>query len=137
MPKKSVASKSARKSARDIRPASAAHLARLRAAMQGSVDTSEIPERRRFHRIQRDADGRLPPPKSIVREAVAREMRHRNLTVYRLWQMARTHYPNLSQAAVYEFLKGQRQLELRSIEALLAAVDLRVARRNAGHRAST
>jgi hypothetical protein len=53
-------------------------------------------------------------------------MRRQHLSVYRLWQLARTHYPSLSQAAVHEFLKGQRHLELPSIEALLAAVNLRV-----------
>jgi hypothetical protein len=62
----------------------------------------------------------------MIREAVARQMQRLHLTVYKLWQLARPHYPTLSQAAVHEFLKGQRQLELPSIEALLAAVDLRV-----------
>jgi hypothetical protein len=96
--------------------------------MQGSIDTGEIPERRQFHRLRRDANGRLPPPKSIIREAVSREMQRLHLTAYRLWQLARAHYPPLSQAAVHEFLKGQRKLELPSVEALLAAVNLRVVR---------
>jgi len=126
MSKKSVASKVVRKSAAEIPPAAGADLDRLRAAMQDSIDTGEIPERKKFHRLQRDASGTLPPRKSIIREAVARQMRHERLTVYRLWQMARAHYPPLSQAAVHEFLKGQRQLELPSIEALLAATNLRV-----------
>jgi hypothetical protein len=94
--------------------------------MQGRIDTSEIPERRRFHRLERDANGGLPPRKSIIREAVSRQMEVLHLTAYRLWQMARTHCPTLSQSAVHEFLKGQRQLELPSVEALLAAVHLRV-----------
>ena len=55
-------------------------------------------------------------------------MRRRGLTAYRLWKIARAHYPPLSQAAVHEFLKGRRQLELPSAEALLVAVDLRVVR---------
>jgi hypothetical protein len=97
--------------------------------MKSRVDTSEIPERRRFERLRRDASGRLPPRKSIIRDAVTREMRRRHLTAYRLWQLARAHYAPLSQAAVHEFLKGQRQLELPSVEALLAAVELRVVRR--------
>src|SRR5207249_4039193 len=95
---------------------------------------SEIPERRKFQPLKRDASARLPPAKSIIREAVAREMQHLHLSVYRLWQLARAHYPPLSQAAVHEFLKGQRQLELPSVEALLTAVDLRVVRRSAGRR---
>jgi hypothetical protein len=73
----------------------------------------------------------------MIRDAVAREMRRHHLTAYRLWQIARTHYPSLSQAAVHEFLKGQRQLELPSIEALLAAVHLRLVRSSGGQRAST
>lgn len=128
MSKKSVASKTVRKSAEEIPPASRADLDRLRAAMQGSVDTGEIAERRKFQRVKRDASGRLPPRKSIIRDAVTREMQRLDLTAYRLWRLAQAHYPPLSQAAVHEFLKGQRQLELPSVEALLAAVNLRVVR---------
>ena len=134
MEKKSVGGKVVRKSAADVPPASRADLNRLRAAMKGSIDTSEIPERRPFDRLQRDESGRLPLRKSMIREAVAQQLRRLNLTVYRLWQKARAHYPPLSQAAVHEFLKGQRQLELPSIEALLAAVDLRVVRKSAARR---
>lgn len=94
--------------------------------MEGSIDTSEIPERRKLQRLHRDENGNLPPRKSIIREAVERERKRRHLTAYRLWQMAKPYHPPLSQAAVHEFLKGQRQLELPSIEALLAAVGLRV-----------
>jgi hypothetical protein len=137
MSKKSVASKVVRKSAGEVPPASTADLDRLHAAMQGCIDTGEIPERRKFHRLQRDASGRLPPKKSIIREAVARQMKRLHLTVYRLWQLARVHYPPLSQSAVHEFLKGQRQLELPSVEALLAAVHLRVIRRRVARRRLT
>jgi hypothetical protein len=128
MPKKSAAPKTVRKSAKEIPPATTADLDRLRAAMQGPIDTREIPERRKFHRLQRGASGALPPKKSVIRDAVTREMRHLDLSVYRLWQLARAHYPTLSQSAVHEFLKGQRQLELPSVEALLAAVQLRIVR---------
>src|SRR5437588_10605674 len=134
MSRKSGASKIIRKSAKEIPPASTADLDRLRAAMQGRIQTDEIPERRRFHRLQREAGGRLAPRKSLIREAVALQMHRLHLTVYRLWQLARAHYPPLSQAAVHEFLKGQRQLELPSVEALLAAVHLRVVRRPVAQR---
>lgn len=126
MPRKSAARKLVQKSAREIPRASRADLDRLRRAMQGPIDTSEIAERHKFQRLQRDAGGSLPPHKSVIREAVARRMQRLHLTVYRLWQLARPHYPPLSQAAVHEFLKGKRQIELPSIEALLAAVGLRV-----------
>src|SRR5262249_18500 len=121
----------------EIRPASPADLDRLRAAMQGPVDTSEIPERPGFHRLRRDASGRLPPRKSIIRDAVQREMRRLHLSAYRLWQLARAHSPTLSESAVHEFLKGQRQLELPSVEALLAAVELRLVRKSTGERKTT
>jgi len=126
MSKKSVASKIVRKSAAELQPASSADLDRLRAAMEGNIDTGEIPERRQFHRLKRDANGALPARKSMIRDAVEQRMRQLHLTAYRLWQLARVHYPALSQSAVHEFLKGQRQLELPSAEALLAAVDLEV-----------
>jgi hypothetical protein len=71
MPKKSLASKIVRKPARAIPPPSTEDLDRPRAAMEGIIDTSEIPERRRFERIRRDATGNLPVRKSIIREAEA------------------------------------------------------------------
>jgi len=63
MPKKSVSRKIVR-SAAEIPPASRADLDRLRAAMQRPIDTGEVPERRKFQRLKRDASGRLPPRKS-------------------------------------------------------------------------
>src|SRR5437016_5886291 len=108
MSRRSAAGKTVRKRAGEIPAASRADLDRLRAAMRGPIDTGEIPERRQFDRLQRDANGKLAPRKSIIREAVEREMRRRRLTAYRLWQLARPHYPPLSQSAVHEFLKGRR-----------------------------
>jgi len=105
--------------------------------MEGKIDTGDIPERRKFHRLKRDASGKLPTRKGIIHEAVARQMQHRHLTAYRLWQLARAHYPPLSQSAVHEFLKGQRQLELPSIEALLAALQLQVVKRSGAQRQKT
>ena len=135
MPRKSPAGKLVRKSAGDLRPATGADLDRLRAAMRGRIDTSDIAERRAGPRITRDASGNLPPRKSLIRDAVTAEMRRRKLTAYRLWQIARSHSPTLSQSAVHEFLKGRRQLELPSVEALLLAANLRVVRGRNGGRA--
>lgn len=133
MSRKSAVDKTVRKRAADIPPASRADLERLHDAMAGRVDTSDIPERPKIERLSRDAAGGLPR-RSIIREAVARQMRELNITAYRLWQLARTHCPTLSQSAVHEFLKGQRQLELPSAEALLTAVHLRIVRRAQGRR---
>jgi hypothetical protein len=126
MAKRSATGRTVRKRAADIPAATSSDLNRLRAAMRAPVDMSEIPERRRFVSLKRGPDGSLPPRRSIIREAVQREMRRLHLTAYRLWKMARAHYPVLSQSAVHEFLKGERQLELPSAEALLAAVQLRL-----------
>jgi hypothetical protein len=126
MSKKSAhGSKTVRKSATEILRASPADLERLRNAMQGPIDTGEIPERRKFERLQRDASGQLTR-RSMIRDAIAQQMRQLHLTAYRLWRLAKVHHPSLSQSAVHEFLKGKRQLELPSIEALLAAAQLRL-----------
>jgi len=70
MPKKSVSGKIVRKSAQDIPPASPADLERLRAAMGGKIDTSEIPERRKFQPLRRDADGRLVSHEAFISSQV-------------------------------------------------------------------
>ena len=97
--------------------------------MEGPIDTSDIPERRgRFHRLKRDEMGRLPPRKSLIRDAIVRELERLEMTPYRLWKEAKAYCPTLSQSAVHEFIKGQRQLELPSAEALMAAVNLGIVR---------
>lgn len=126
MRKKLTTDKAVRKSSGDVHLPAPADLARLRIAMSKRVDTSDIADVSKRPRLRRDATGKIPPRRSIIREAVAREMKKQRLTVYRLWQLARRTYPPLSQSAVHEFLKGQRQLELPSIEALLVAIDLRI-----------
>jgi len=127
MQKKSVQSKVVRTMSKDVSAPSKADLARLREAMRGQIDTCEIAEKRSFSRLQRGPEGELPRP-SMIRDAIEGQRRRRNITVYALWQKARVFHPSLSQAAVHEFLKGQRQLELPSAEALLAAADLKVVR---------
>ena len=71
MSKKSAANKIVRKSAGEIPRATQANLDRLRAAMHASIDTSETPERKEFRRLQRAANGKLPPLKSSIDEASA------------------------------------------------------------------
>ena len=70
MQKRSVSGKIVRKSAQEIPPASATDLERLRAAMRGKIDTSEIPERRKFQPLRRDADGRLPSREAVMNAQV-------------------------------------------------------------------
>ncbi len=135
-----MATKSRRKtlvhrSADAIRPASAADLSRLRSAMAGKIDTSDIPERRgAFHRLKRNESSKLPVRRSVVREAVKREMAQRRLTPYRVWKEARGYCTTLSQSAVHEFLKGEREIELPYAEAIMAALNLKVVKTQASQR---
>src|SRR5262245_53138564 len=75
MSKSSTKGKMARKSAVQIPAAAAADLERLRDAMSGKIDTSEISERRKFHRLQRDANGRLPrrPTRSLKKPSAKKK----------------------------------------------------------------
>jgi hypothetical protein len=128
MRKKLAISKTVRRNASDIPPATEADLARLRRAMEGRIDTSDIPEQRTaFHRLTRDSSGRLPARKSVIRDAIVQEIEQLNMTPYRLWKEAKAYCSTLSQSAVHEFIKGQRELELPYAEALMAAVHLGVA----------
>ena len=74
MSKSSTKGKTARKSAVQIPAATAGDLKRLRAAMSGKIDISEIAERREFHRLRRDANGRLPrSPTQAVKKPSAKK----------------------------------------------------------------
>jgi hypothetical protein len=77
------------------------------------------------NRLIRDADGRIiKPPPSRIRTAILEQLGRRQMTRYKLWKIARRKCPALPQSAVYEFLRGFRQIGLGYIEALLTAVDL-------------
>jgi hypothetical protein len=84
MSKKSAEPNIVRKSAEGLPAPSRLDFDRLRAAMSGKIDTGDIFERRQFQRLKRDSKGGLPSRKSVIREAVAREMRQRGWTAYRL-----------------------------------------------------
>jgi hypothetical protein len=100
--------------------------------MDGPIGTSDIPEKRGpFHRIKRDVAGRLPARReSPTRRAILSELERRKMTRYQLWAAARAHCPTLSQSAVYEFLRGQREIGLGYAEALMEAVGLVVRRKS-------
>ncbi len=134
MPKKSAAGKLVRRRADQIRPTTKKDLARLLDAMEGPIDTSDIPEMKGpIRRIKRDAQGRLPQPlpelrDSPVRRAILAELGRREMTRYELWKEARAHCPRLPQSAVYEYLRGQRNIGLNYAEALLQAMGLVISR---------
>ncbi len=122
-----------RKRASELAPPTARDMERLRAAMDADVDTTEIPEGRpgRGTRARRTPEGKpAARPESAIREAIRRELGRRQITRYELWKRARTHCPTLPESAVYEFLRGERQIGLEYVEALLAAVELEVRRRH-------
>lgn len=78
-------------------------------------------------RLPRDANGRIiKSPPSRIRSAILQQLGRRQMTRYELWKIARRNCPTLTQSAVYEFLRGFRQLGLGYIEALLLALDLDV-----------
>jgi hypothetical protein len=103
-------------------------LDRLEAAMNRPIDTSDIPETKKLGpRLKRDASGRLQKgPLSPIRKAILSALGHRQMTRYRLWQKANALHPTLSQSAVYEYLRGERDIGVTSVEALMAAAGVKV-----------
>lgn len=131
MPRKSAASHVVRRSAKSLPKTTEGDLARLRSAMGGEIDTAEIPESKGApSRVKRDASGRMGTKQrpSLIREAILKELGRRQMTRYELWKSAREHCATLPQSAVYEYLRGQREIGLPYAEALMAAVGLGVTR---------
>jgi hypothetical protein len=127
--KGSAEGKIVRRSAADIPPPTAADLARLRAAMDAPVDTTDIPEAPMDAvRVKRDASGRLPVrPRAPFRDAILAALGRHQMTRYELWKKAQTICPRLPQSAVYEYLRGGRAIGAPYLEALFAAAGLRIA----------
>jgi len=104
-------------------------LDRLEAAMAGPIDTSEISEREEIEPLVPDETGRLPRRRSPIRVAVIRAMTRHGINASELCKRARVSCPRLSQSAVYEFLKGRRNIGLDYLDAILSALELEVAPR--------
>jgi hypothetical protein len=130
MKPKSRKARTVRRSADQIRNATPADLDRLRAGMRERIDTSEIPESRQgFKRARRTSLSPLTKkPPSPLRDAILAELGREDLTRYELWKRARRHCATLSESAVYEFLRGERQIGSAYVEAMLAALGLTVGR---------
>lgn len=111
-----------------VPPATPERLAELLTTRDSPVDTSDIPERTgRAIRLKRDAEGRLPAGReSPIRRAILAALGRRKMNRYQLWDEARQHCSTLSQSAVYEFLRGQREIGLPYVEALMQAAGLTV-----------
>lgn len=126
MPKKSATVELVRRRAGEGPRPTEADMERIRRASLGPIDTSDIPEMKGpFHRIKRDALGRLPKKReSPIRDAILAALGRRKMTRYQLWKDARVHCETLPQSAVYEYLRGQREIGLPYAEALMRAVGL-------------
>ena len=122
------ASKLVRLSAADIPASTPEELQRLEAAMDQPVDTSDIPETTRLGPlVKRDASGRLQRNKvGPICKAILSALGRRRMTRYGLWKKANTLCPTLSQSAVYEYLRGERDIGVVYAEALMAAAGLKV-----------
>jgi hypothetical protein len=128
-PEGSPAAEAVRLTTAELPPPSAEGLARLRAAMGAPVDTSDVPDAGGRRRVERGPGGRLPKPReSPIRAALLEELGRRGMTRYQLWRAARAHCPTLHQSAVYEYLRGRREIGLPYAEAMMQAAGLVVSR---------
>jgi Helix-turn-helix len=128
MPKKSPDHNIAQRETSELKRSSPKELAQLRAAMNGRIDTSDIPEQMKPGvRVKRDANGQLPRrPFSPIRDAILDALELRGMTRYQLWKEAARHCGTLSQSAVYEYLRGEREIGIPYVEAIMRAVGLKV-----------
>lgn len=128
MKRKSKEGRTVKTSATEIPPIAEIDLARLRATLKRPIDTSDIQEQipGSTNARQLKAGLRSEPPKSAVRDAILAQLKRRNMTRYQLWKRAQGYCSTLPESAVYEFLRGERQIGLAYAEALMEAVELTV-----------
>jgi len=128
MPKQSKADKMIRISAGEANRATARDLARLRETMRRPIRTDDICELTGTEPpVLRDAAGRLPGRRlGPVRQAILESLEDHAMTRYELWKKARAHCGTLSRSAVYEYLRGVRDIGVEYAESLMMAADLRV-----------
>jgi hypothetical protein len=117
-----------RRSAGEDPATTALDLARLRETMRRPIQTDDIPELKGTEpAVCRDASGNLPRGQlGPVRRAILESLDDHGMTRYELWKKARTHCGTLSRSAVYEYLRGVRDIGVEYAEALMMAADLTV-----------
>ncbi len=131
MPAGSRGKKVVRKTAAEIPRPNAEDLARLRALKARPVDTSEegdAPESRGPLRpVAVGPDGR-PERKApdLFREAILARLDQLSMNRGQLYRKAREYCPTLSESAVYEYLRGQRDVQSSYLAAMLKAAGLAV-----------
>jgi hypothetical protein len=106
-------------------------MARLKAAMDIPDEPGEDDE---FPwdgpEVQRDASGNiLRRPLGEFRTAILASLSQHKMTRYELWKKARVHCSTLTASAVYEYLRGTREIKSEYMEALMAAAMLKIVNR--------
>jgi hypothetical protein len=92
-----------------------------------AIDPSDCPELQGNRRPVREAPGRpIPPNPGPIARIILRRLGRLQMTRYELWKGARDQCPTLSQSAVYGFLRGDRDIGVKYLEAILDAAGLRV-----------
>jgi hypothetical protein len=133
MKKRSAASETVRVGVKDSPRATQAELDALLARSDDPVDYSDDPPSAGpRQRVRRDARGRLPEPlpelrSSPIRKTILEQLGRQEMTRYELWQKARVYCPRIPGSAVYEYLRGQREIGTPYVEALLQAAGLEIA----------
>jgi hypothetical protein len=102
---------------------------RLKAAMQIPTKDSEVEESGALvgpgSQVRRDESAQiLRPPLGPVRSAILASLGRNRMTRYKLWRRAHAHCPTLSASAVYEYLRGFRNIGSEYVEALVEAAGL-------------
>ena len=96
--------------------------------MRRPVRTDDIPELNGTEaRVCRDASGNSPGQQpGQVRRAILESLDEHGTTRDELWKKARDHCATLSRSAVYEYLRGVRDIGVVYAEALMMAANLKV-----------
>jgi hypothetical protein len=128
MPKQSETGKLVTIAAKDLPAPTAEDMARLEAAMDIPVEAGEDDE---FPwegpEVQRDTSGKiLRQPLGQLRTAILAALDDSRMTRYELWKKAHAHCGTLTASAVYEYLRGTREIKSEYLEALLEAARLKV-----------
>ncbi len=84
--------------------------------------------------VRRDALGKIVKrPPGRLRGAILASLDHHKMTRYELWKKAHARCESLSASAVYEYLRGEREIGSEYMEALIDAAKLDVVKQ--GYRA--
>ena len=128
MPKQSETGKLVTIAANELPAPTPEDMARLEAAMDIPVEPGEDDE---FPwdgpEVQRDASGKIPrQPLGQLRTAILASLSYHKMTRYELWKKANAYCSTLTASAVYEYLRGTREIKSEYVEALMKAAMLKV-----------